>query len=120
MGNPVTLLIVENLQRSKAFYLEVLSTELIEENDDCIKLRIGNHEILMFQGTSQAVEYQHGYSSNSTLVFSVDDVDIKMSELKLQGVEFVHETVNQNKWGRYAAFKDPSGIIHELMEFHLP
>jgi hypothetical protein len=28
----------------------------------------------------------------------------------------VHQTPNENQWGRYAAFKDPSGIVHEIFE----
>ena len=40
----------------------------------------------------------------------------KVKELKAKGVPFIHESPGQNQWGRYMAFKDPSGIVHELME----
>jgi hypothetical protein len=36
--------------------------------------------------------------------------------MKSQGVEFIHETPNAQPWGRYNAFKDPSGIVHEVFE----
>lgn len=45
-------------------------------------------------------------------------LDEKINALKSKGVEFIHEVPNENRWGRYAAFKDPSGIVHELMEFY--
>jgi len=118
MENPTTLLVVENRQISKAFYMDVLGLKLIEEHDDCLKFKAGNHNVIMFHGSSQSIDYDHGYNANSTLVFTVDKLDEKIDELKSQGVVFVHESPNENRWGRYAAFKDPSGIIHELMEFH--
>lgn len=118
MENPSSLLVVHDLKVSKVFYSDVLGVEIIEERDDAIKLNIGNHVVFMFQGTSQAVEYQHGYNANSSLVFTVENLDEKIDDLKSKSVDFVHKSPNENRWGRYAAFKDPSGIIHELMEFH--
>jgi predicted enzyme related to lactoylglutathione lyase len=117
MDNPTTLLVVHNLSDSKIFYMDVLGLELIEEHSDCLKLKIGEHRVFMFQGTENSVKYKHGYNSNSTLVFTVHDLDEKIIELKSKGIIFVHDTPNQNIWGRYAAFKDPSGIIHEVMEY---
>ena len=116
MENPATLLVVQNLEVSKNFYLNILGLELVEEHDDCVKLKAGNHEVIMFQGTKQSELYDHGYNANSTLLFTVTDLDEKINQLKSEGVVFVHATPNQNRWGRYAAFKDPSGIVHELFE----
>jgi predicted enzyme related to lactoylglutathione lyase len=118
MNNPVTLLVVKSLKTSKAFYIDVLGMALIEEYDDCIKLQFGNHDIIIFQGINKSIEYQHGYDANSTLVFPTENLDEKISALKALGVEFVHDTPNENRWGRYAGFKDPSGIVFEFMEFH--
>jgi len=117
MDNPSTLLVVHNLQISKDFYVNVLGFEIIEEFEDCVKLKIGSHEVFMFQSGIESIEYEHGYNANSTLVFTVRNLDKKIIELKSKGVFFVHKSPNENKWGRYAAFKDPSGIVHELMEF---
>ena len=117
MENPSTLLVVQNLEESKMFYVNILGLSLLSEKDHCIKLLAGNHEIVMFQGTLPAMSYQHGYNSNSTLVFTVKNLDFKVNELKQNGVEFIHDSPNKNDWGRYSAFKDPSGIIHEFFEF---
>jgi len=117
MNEPSTLLVVHDLEISKDFYTNVLGLEIVEELEDCVKLKIGNHEVFMFQGGKDSIEYDHGYNANSTLVFSVQELDKKINELKSKGIVFVHDSPNENKWGRYAAFKDPSGIVHELMEF---
>ena len=117
MESPSTLLVVHNLHASKEFYVNVLGFELIEEHSDCLKLNIGHHKVFMFQGTMESIEYEHGYNANSTLVFTVQNLDEEIKNLKAKGVVFVHESPNQNKWGRYSAFKDPSGIVLEVMEF---
>ncbi|WP_371378215.1 VOC family protein [Thalassotalea aquiviva] len=120
MENPSTLLVVDDLLTSKEFYIKALGANLEEEHDDGIKLKVAEHVLLMFQGSMTAVDYEHGYHACSTLVFTVDNLDEKIDELKSYGVEFIHSSPNQNRWGRYAAFKAPCGIVHELMEYSSP
>jgi predicted enzyme related to lactoylglutathione lyase len=118
MENPSTLLVVHNLLVSKAFYVDVLGFNIVEVYEDSLKLNIGSHNIFMFQGTMEAVNYEHGYNANSSLVLTVSHLDSKIEALKSKGVVFVHKCPNENRWGRYAAFKDPSGIVIELMEYY--
>ena len=117
VDSPSTLLVVKDLHISKEFYVKVLELDLIEEHSDCLKLKSGHHKVFIFQGATDTVEYEHGYNANSTLVFTVCNLDETIKKLKSKGVVFIHESPNKNRWGRYAAFKDPSGITHELMEF---
>ncbi|MGS0680640.1 VOC family protein [Shewanella sp. 125m-7] len=117
MDSPSTLLVVHNLIISKAFYVDTLGLNIVEEYEDSVKFNCGSHNVLMFEGTMQATNYEHGYHANSSLVLTVHNLDEKIKELKSKGVVFIHETPNENRWGRYAAFKDPSGIVNELMEF---
>lgn len=117
MNNPSTLLVVHDLLISKDFYVNMLGLTLVEEHEDCLKLKSGSHNVLMFQGTMEATRYEHGYTSSSSLVLTVNNLDEKINELTSKGVVFLHKTPNENRWGRYAAFEDPSGIVNELMEF---
>lgn len=118
MGNISALLVVKDLKASLDFYVNLLGFTLEERNEDSIKLSCDQHTVIIFQGTMMSVEYEHGYNSNSTLLITVTDLDKKIAELKSKGVIFIHTTPNGNKWGRYAAFKDPSGIVHELFQLH--
>lgn len=117
MDNPSTLLVVQDLLISKKFYVDVLGLILVEEYEDSLKLKSGSHNVFMFGGAMEATNYEHGYNSNSSLVLTVSNLDEKIDELKSKGVVFVHKSPYENRWGRYAAFKDPSGIVNELMEF---
>lgn len=117
MENPSTLLVVHDLLVSKNFYVDILGLNVVEEHEDGLKLQSGSHDVFMFQGTMEATNYEHGFNSNSSLVLTVSNLDEKICELKSKGVVFVHKSPYENRWGRYAAFKDPSGIVNELMEF---
>ncbi len=117
MENPSTLLVVHDLLVSRDFYVGLLGLQIVEEHEDSIMLKSGSHNVLMFQGTMPATNDEHGYNSNSSLVLTVKNIDEKINELKSKGVVFIHQSPNENRWGRYAAFKDPSGIINEIMEF---
>lgn len=116
MDSPSTLLVVSSLSISREFYVNILGLKILEEYEDSLKFQVGSHNVFMFQGTMEAIDYEHGFNANSALVFTVSGLDEKMKELKSKGVVFIHESPNKNRWGRYAAFKDPSGITHELME----
>jgi len=92
MESPSTLLVVQNLALSKEFYVNVLGLIVTEEYHDSLKLKLGSHSVYMFQGTNQAVNYEHGYNANATLVLSVSNLDEKIKELKSKGVVFVHDS----------------------------
>lgn len=111
-----TMLIVADLAVSRQFYLEVLGLKIESEYPDRIYFTLGDHSIVMFQGQGRAVASEHACDANSTLVFSTKNLDQKIKQMRAQGVEFIHESPNAQPWGRYNAFKDPSGIVHEVFE----
>jgi len=119
MGNSaMTLFVVKDLQKTKDFYLNVLEMTLIEETQNGIKLALGAHHILVFEGEGMAVGYQHGVQANSNLVIEVANLDAKLAQLKRLNIPILHDEPGENKWGRYSAFKDPSGIVHEFFQAH--
>ena len=97
MLKSATLLVVDDLKISKNFYENILGLEISEELETAIKFKLGDHIILMFEGGHHAVEYDHGINANSTLIFNTQNLDSEIEKLKLQGVEFVHTTPNENK-----------------------
>lgn len=55
--------------------------------------------------------------SQSLINFQTDDLQKTIKDLKAAGVEFIHAEPQDCPAGIYAAFKDPSGNVHELIEF---
>ena len=111
-----TLLVVQDLKISKQFYMDILGLEFVSDQENCVQLKVGEHLVSIFEGNDTAINYHHGYESNYTLVFTDNNLDKQIVYLKKLGVEFVHQTPNENLLGRYGAFKDPSGIVLELFE----
>ena len=99
---------VSDLERAINFYTNTLGLECRIQEKDWAGITVGDAEIHLYPdgGVTGSVE------------FYVDDVDVKVSELKEKGVEFVSGTdkpdaisVDENNittfpWGRIAYFRD--------------
>lgn len=139
-------LTVKDLERSVAFYRDVLGlaylgememegpeTERLFQRKDC-KARVaylnGSRELVappieLIQFVGQEPERQAGdlfRTSISELCFAVEDIDREYQRLKKLGVEFLSEpqTFDSTEYGfgksRAVYFKDPDGIILELLQ----
>jgi catechol 2,3-dioxygenase-like lactoylglutathione lyase family enzyme len=53
---------------------------------------------------------------NDHITFSVDDLGVTVTELKEKGVEFSLETTELEGGMKLASFKDPNGVLIELVE----
>ncbi len=60
------------------------------------------------------IDYPNG--TQTFLVIEVSDLLATMEYLKVRGVEFIYETPQQAPIGIYTAFRDPFGLVHELVE----
>jgi glyoxylase I family protein len=56
-------------------------------------------------------------SSQILLNFQTENLLNSMKELKSKGVEFIHSEPQECPVGVFAAFKDQSGNVHEMVEF---
>ena len=59
-------------------------------------MKSGANEIIMFEGTNKATEYAHGYNANSSLLFTVDDLDSRIKVMKSFGVLILYKKL-QNR-----------------------
>ena len=120
-----------DLQKSVEFYTDVLgfsisakiemeevglSAIFIEKNGSKI-------ELMGYRGAipkrSEGIEIIMGGSSiplNDHITFTVDDLGATVSELKGKGIEFGLEPMQVEGGIKIAFFKDPNGVLMELME----
>ena len=54
---------------------------------------------------------------SGVLGFPVSAEGDDLRELEARGVEFLHEAPAEGPLGRYAAFGEPFGIVHELQDW---
>jgi len=124
-------IMTNDLQKSVEFYTDVLgfsisakiemeevglSAIFIEKNGSKI-------ELMGYRGAipkrSEGVEIIMGGSSiplNDHITFTVDDLGATVSELKGKGIEFGLEPMQVEGGIKIAFFKDPNGVLIELME----
>lgn len=124
-------IISNNLQQSVEFYTDVLGFSISAkiEMDDAgfsaifVEKNGSKIELMGYRGEipkrSEGVEIKMGGGSipiNDHITFSVDDITATVTQLKEKGVEFSLEPVQLEGGMKLASFKDPSGVLIELME----
>lgn len=119
----VVVLFVQDVERSKAFYGDILGLEVDQQDEVSafLKLETGlvallgpaaSHDLL----SPEAVSLDPSAAAKGQLVAFVDDVDGAYAELTAHGVEFIREPIDR-EWGlRTAHFKDPDGHIWEIAQ----
>jgi catechol 2,3-dioxygenase-like lactoylglutathione lyase family enzyme len=55
--------------------------------------------------------------AQTLICIQTHDLTSHMNDLKSKGVGFIHETPQNFPGGEFAAFRDPFGNVHELVEF---
>ncbi|MCZ7402267.1 MAG: VOC family protein [Candidatus Methanoperedens sp.] len=124
-------ILTNDLQRSAEFYTEVLGFSLcakiemadvgfsaifVEKNGIKIELMGYMYEI---PNRSEGIEIKLGgspISINDHITFSVDDIEATVTELKEKGVIFCLEPVELEGGMKLSSFKDPGGVLIELVE----
>src|SRR3972149_327149 len=124
-------IMTNDLQQSVEFYTDVLgfsvsakiemddigfSAIFVEKNGSKIELMGYRNEI---PKRSEGIEIKLGGSSipiNDHITFSVDDIEATVTDLKEKGVIFYLEPVQLGGGRKIASFKDPDGVLIELVE----
>ncbi len=124
-------IMTNNLQQSVEFYTDVLGFSISAkiEMDDVgfsaifVEKNGGKIELIGYRGEipkrSESIEIKMGGGSipiNDHITFTVDDIGATITELKEKGVEFVLEPIQVEGGMKIASFKDPNGMLIELVE----
>jgi lactoylglutathione lyase len=106
---------VSDLAAATRFYTEVLGFEVKQSfGDYATKLTSDGPSLLLCAGGGKT---PGNYPSGVVLGHSTKDLDKKMNELRQKGVKLLHDQPEPFPAGRYAAFTDPFGTVHELLEY---
>lgn len=90
--------------KSKALYPEIV--DLDHEGIPVLLYKVDK---------SSHIDYPH--AAQTLVNIQTDDLHKAMADLKAKGVEFIHDVPQDFSQGIYAAFRDPFGNVHELVEF---
>ena len=118
----VITLFVEDVEAAKAFYVDVLGTEVIfgDEGSAVVKLSNLMINLLDIDNAPTLVEPMQvgGPAAGARALYTirVDNADVAYEELSGRGATFLNGPVDR-PWGRRtAAFADPAGNVWEIAE----
>ena len=116
------VLFVEDVQRSKVFYHELLGLDVEFEDDVSAGFKIENLVFHVLQVDRARVQLQGeptatpGAGATAFLTHFTYDVDALHANLAERGIRFFQEPSDQ-PWGmRTAYFKDPDGHVWEIAQ----
>lgn len=113
------------MKRSVAFYRDLLGLEMIGRLDngdpdfDIVYLKAGGATIELFEFTKKGKDAPQDGNEDRGLKhigFQVESCDEVAEKLKANGVEFTMEPFNAAGGVRIAFFRDPDGVLLELVE----
>jgi catechol 2,3-dioxygenase-like lactoylglutathione lyase family enzyme len=116
---------VTDLGSARAFYGESLGIPLIEKfgPDAPFELDLGPGPTVLVYQVERSVPVDYGHQTGVTLVIYTDDIAETVGAWRAAGVEFIPIEWSEDEtgiagcpFGRFIAFKDPFGNVHELLE----
>jgi lactoylglutathione lyase len=116
------ILFVEDVQRSRAFYHDVLGLDVEFEDDESVGFKIEGLAFIVLQVDRARVQLQGeptatpGAGATAFLTTFTGDVDALHANLVERGIPFFQRPADQ-PWGmRTAYFKDPDGHVWEIAQ----
>ena len=118
----VITLFVEDVEAAKAFYVDVLGTEVIFGDEASAVVKLENLMINLLQVANAPELVEPAKVGGSTggaralYTIKVDDTDAAYEELTSRGATFLNGPIDR-PWGRRtAAFADPAGNVWEIAQ----
>ncbi|MFC2097847.1 VOC family protein [Bacteroidota bacterium] len=114
--------VIDDLNKASQFYNQILGFDIYSENYLPHALPLVTDgtisSITLHDSNAQPVQFEYPNSTVSFLVLEVADLDDAMSELKSEGVQFIQDVPLEAAIGRYVVFKDPFGLVYEMVELN--
>ncbi|WP_034267897.1 VOC family protein [Haloechinothrix halophila] len=109
---------VESLQRSVAFYRDVLGMEVRIEGDGYVEFAMDNTKFALFERgkLTDLIGQTGGNPPCGEIGFIVDDVDAEADRLRQAGVEILTGPVDRPWRERTVHIADPDGNIVEFAQ----
>lgn len=110
------LVFAPDLVAARGFYADVLGLELERTTETSVLLRGANFRLAIFACARSTDASGYSKQAGSAIALAVPSLDDAITTLRAKGVRILHTTPNEGPLGRYVAFADPFGTVHELVE----
>jgi glyoxylase I family protein len=110
------MIFVPDLAAAHAFYVGALGFTVQREGENHTVFRFDGGELAAFKCDRNTTIGDYSREARAVFVFHVPSVEETMTTLKRKGIKLLHAVPADGPLGRYAAFVDPFGIVHEIRE----
>ena len=110
------LVFVPDLDGAREFYGGILGLDLVRAESGFQIYHGNNFRLVVFLGMTQVPNTKYSQDAGTSIAFSVSDLNEAIAELTAKGVPILHASPNEGPIGRYVAFANPFGTVHELVE----
>jgi catechol 2,3-dioxygenase-like lactoylglutathione lyase family enzyme len=118
---------VTDVHAARTFYRDTLGMEIREPfgADGPFELDLGPGPTVFVYQVAKSVPVEYGEQTGLTLVIHTDDLEGNFADWSAKGVEFIRIPWSEEEsgiagcpYGRFIAFRDPFGNVHELLQPH--
>jgi len=118
---------VTDLHAARAFYRDTLGFEVREPfgAEGPFELDLGPGPTVLVYQVARSAPVEYGEQTGLTLVVHTEDLDGTVADWRARGVELVPIAWSEDDsgiagcpYGRFIAFRDPFGNVHELLQPH--
>lgn len=64
----------------------------------------------------EAIHYNTANDQHIAILFKKTDLESAIKKMKEAGITIVQKTIQQGYFGKYFSFRDPFGLVYELLE----
>ncbi|MDZ7650332.1 MAG: VOC family protein [Cytophagales bacterium] len=72
--------------------------------------------MLHYREGTEPIYYNTANDEHIVIMFKVNNLESAIEIMKKKGIEIIQSKVQQTELGRYVSFRDPFGMVHELIE----
>lgn len=110
------MIFVPDIPAAKRFYCDVLGFGIGTETSETVTFTGSGCRLVAYKCAKPAIPTDYGVAAQAVFVFEVPNLEQVLEKLSRHDVKILHSTPGENEEGRYAAFVDPFGIVHEIFE----
>jgi catechol 2,3-dioxygenase-like lactoylglutathione lyase family enzyme len=109
---------VSDMDQAIAWYRDVLGFEVAKEHDHYPVAVDLVHEgcRLLLHRAERAAQIDYPDVAQTLICLQTDDIAASMDSMRQRGAELLHDVPQPFPAGLFAAFRDPFGNVHELVE----
>jgi predicted enzyme related to lactoylglutathione lyase len=114
----VTQINVSDMDKAIDFYCNKIGFEVYAKEYYPQIVQLSHEGIpLILNKVAKSTNIDYPNDAQTLIYIQTDNLEASLKDLKSKGVELIHDSPQDCPVGVYAAFKDPFGNVHELVEF---